>query len=78
MDDLNVKQTLLSRGVTIVCPESVCIDSSIDPNRIAPDVVIHGGCRLSGDRTSIGPGSFLGAEAPVTLQNCQLGRDVHL
>jgi len=78
VDDLNVKQTLLSRGVTIVCPESVCIDSSIDPNRIAPDVVIHGGCRLSGDRTSIGPGSFLGAEAPVTLQNCQLGRDVHL
>ena len=78
MDDQNVKQTLLSRGVTILCPDSVYIDSSIVPQRIAPDVVIHGGCRLSGDRTSIGPGSFLGAEAPVTLQNCQLGRNVHL
>ncbi len=78
MDDQNVKQTLLSRGVTILCPDSVYIDSSIEPKRIADDVVIHGGCRLSGDRTSIGPGSFLGAEAPVTLQNCQLGRDVHL
>ncbi len=78
MVEQNVKQVLLDRGATIRCPESVFIDPGIDPERIAPDTVIHGGCRLSGERTSIGPGSILGAEAPVTLQNCQLGRGVQL
>ncbi len=46
--------------------------------RISPDAVIHPGCRIVGDKTSIGPGCELGAEAPVTLKNCQLGRNVQL
>ena len=78
MDEQNAKLALLERGITMLCAESVFIDPSIDPNRIAPDVVIHAGCRLSGNQTSIGPGSILGAEAPVTLQDCQLGAGVQL
>jgi UDP-N-acetylglucosamine/UDP-N-acetylgalactosamine diphosphorylase len=46
--------------------------------RIAPDVVFHPGCRLSGADLSIGPGCVIGAEAPATLNNCQLGARVHL
>lgn len=72
------KQQLINRNIVIDCPESVSIDDSINPERIAAGVVIYGGCRLSGTKTSIGPGSVLGAEAPVTLENCQLGHNVQL
>ena len=54
------------------------IADSIIPERIAPGVVIHSGCRLSGAETLIGPGSEIGGEAPVTISDCQLGRKVEL
>jgi len=47
-----------------------------DGNHISRDAVIHPGCRIAG--SSIGPGCEIGAEAPVTLDNCQLGRGVKL
>lgn len=71
-------QKLLARGVVIPCPAAVEVDDSIDPQRVAPGVVIHAGCRLSGAKTSIGPESELGAEAPATVEDCQLGRKVEL
>lgn len=78
MDDPKRKQALREQGVTIECPDSVAIASDINPSRIAPETTIHAGCRLAGVQTSIGPGSVLGAEAPVTLRNCQLGHHVQL
>ena len=58
--------------------EGVFIGPEVNPARIAPDAIIHPGCRIRGAKTSIGPGSILGAEAPVTMENCQLGRSVNL
>ena len=78
MDDSAVKGALLERGVVIDCPGGVLIGSDINPEQIASGVRIHNGCRLSGAETSLGPGCELGAEAPVTLDNCQLGKDVKL
>ena len=78
MNSEEIKQKLMQRGVIIDCPESVSIDETINPATIAPDVIIYGGCKLSGEETSIGPGSVLGAEAPITLENCQLGHNVQL
>ena len=57
---------------------NVSMGDEVDPSRIAADVVIHPGCRILGSETSIGPGSEIGAEGPVTLENCQLGRGVKL
>jgi UDP-N-acetylglucosamine/UDP-N-acetylgalactosamine diphosphorylase len=54
------------------------IAPDVNFERIAPDVVFHPGCRLSGADLSIGPGCVIGAEAPATLNNCQLGARVHL
>jgi len=68
----------IDRGVVIHCPESVEIDNAISPEQIAPGVVIHAGSRIRGDRTSIGPGCIIGAEAPSTVENCQLGYGVFL
>ena len=71
-------QRLIDRGVLIPNPLSVEIADSIVPERIAPGVIIHSGCRLSGAETSIGPGSEIGSEAPATLDDCQLGWNVEL
>lgn len=71
-------QQLVARGVNMPAPETVYVAPDVNPERIAPDVTIHPGCRLSGANLSIGPGSVLGAEAPVTVADCQLGSKVHL
>ncbi len=71
-------QALINQGVIVRAPASVDVDSSVEPSRIAPGVVIHAGCRLSGEQTSIGPGCVIGAEAPVTIENCQLEKNVQL
>ena len=71
-------ERLLNAGVVFPNPFSVQIDESVDPGRIAPGVIIHSGCRISGAGTSIGPGSQLGREAPATVEDCQLGHKVEL
>jgi len=58
--------------------DGVFIGPEVNPARIAPDAVVHPGCRIHGATTSIGPGCEIGAEAPVTVDNCQLGRGVKL
>ena len=69
---------LLQRGVKLVAPETVAVGTDVDPARIAPDVVIHPGCRLDGKSLAIGPGCVLDEEAPLTLRDCQLGARVRL
>ena len=71
-------QRLIDHGVVLTNPLSVEIADSIIPDRIAPGVIIHSGCRLSGAETSIGPGSVIGGEAPAIIEDCQLGRNVEL
>jgi len=80
MHDDNQKrvETLVQRGVIIPCPASVEVAADIRPDRIAPGVVIHTGCKIAGSTTSIGSGAVLGAESPVTLEACQLGHEVSL
>lgn len=56
----------------------VVFSADVNPEKIADSAVIHPGCRISGAETSIGPDCILGAEAPVTVENCQLGRNVEL
>lgn len=70
---------LKEKGVRIPCPEGVDIGPEVSPERISGDgVVIHAGCKIYGQKTLILPGTELGYEAPVTLHNCQLGREVEL
>lgn len=67
-----------TRGVVLPAPHTVDIGPEVDPDRIAPGVVIHAGCRLRGAALSIGPGCILGEEAPMTVDDCQLEREVRL
>jgi len=70
---------LQQKGVKIPCPESVEIGDDIIPERISgKGVTIHSGCKLYGSKTLIMDGTVLGFEAPVTVNNCQVGRYVKL
>lgn len=75
----NIKDLLIKKGVKIPCPGSVEIGDDINPDRISGDnVVIHSGCRLYGPDTLVMPGARLGYEAPATVHDCQVGRNVEL
>ena len=70
---------LLEKGVVIPNPLTVDIGPEVDPERISgAGVVIHPGCRIRGAATVVSAGVKLGAEGPVTLDDCLLGPDVDL
>ncbi|MFH0953581.1 MAG: UDP-N-acetylglucosamine pyrophosphorylase [Verrucomicrobiota bacterium] len=71
-------EALLKRGVMMPCAASVEVDDAVNVQRIASGVIIHTGCKILGAKTSIGPGSEIGSEAPATVEDCQLGRQVVL
>ncbi len=70
---------LLEKGVTIPNPWTLDIADDVDVAKIsAHGVVLHSGTRLRGASTVISAGCEIGAEAPMTLENCQLGPRVQL
>ncbi len=69
----------MDKGVEIPNPLTLDIGPEVDLGCISGDgVVIHPGCRIRGAATVISAGVSLGAEAPVTLDDCQLGPEVDL
>lgn len=81
--DIRTRESLLrqlkEKGVRIPCPETVDMGPEVSPERISSDgVVIHAGCKIYGSKTLILAGAELGYEAPVTIKNCRLGREVRL
>ncbi len=70
---------LMARGVDIPNPLTLDIGDEVDVNRISGQgVKIYPGCRIYGAATVISAGTRLGSEGPVTIEDCQLGRNVDL
>jgi len=70
---------LMEKGVTVPNPSSLDIGDEVDVARISGEgVVLYPGCRIYGAKTVISRGVELGAEAPVTLDDCRLGPKVEL
>src|SRR4030066_1540483 len=69
---------LLKKGVRMMSPYSVEIGEEVDLKRIDGSLIIYGAARIYGDTTLISSGVKLGYEAPVTLINCQLGKEGEL
>jgi UDP-N-acetylglucosamine/UDP-N-acetylgalactosamine diphosphorylase len=81
MENKNIKrvQNFLQKGVNIKAPASIEIGEEVNFDRISGEnVIIHSGCKIFGKDTLIMPGVTLGARSPVTINNCQLGRNVEL
>jgi len=71
--------TLIAKGVIIPNPEAIHIGNDVDVDRIcAKGATLYPGCRITGSSTWIGQGAQLGAEGPVTIDNCHIGPDVAL
>ncbi len=70
---------LMDKGATIPNPSSLHIGDEVDLSRVAAKgLTIYPGCRIYGEKTVISPGVTLGAEAPVTVEDCALGAKVEL
>jgi len=70
---------LIERGVTVPNPFTLDIGDEVDVDRIAGDgVVLYPGTRIYGAKTVISAGVKLGAEGPVTIDDCGLGPKVEL
>ena len=70
---------LIEKGVQISNPGTIDIGDDVNLDQIsAQDVKIYPGCRIYGSKTVISSGCILGYEAPVTIDDCQLGTKVQL
>ena len=70
---------LIEKGAIIPNPLTVDIGDEVTLEHISDkDVTIYPGCRIYGKDTVICGGVRLGAEAPVTIENCLLGPRVEL
>ncbi len=70
---------LVEKGVIALNPLSLDIGDDVDVSRISGDgVTLYPGCRIYGAKTVVSAGCTLGAEGPVTLEDCRLGPEVEL
>ncbi len=69
----------MKKGVDISNPATIAIGDEVNVEQISGNgVKIYPGCRIYGKKTVISSGCKLGYEAPVTLDDCQLGSKVEL
>ena len=74
-----IKEKLLAKGVAMPHPDTVYVAEDVHPDRISGEgVTIYSGSRILGKNTLILPGTKIGYEAPVTMENCFAGKDVLL
>jgi len=70
---------LIRKGVDIPNPATIDIGDEVNVDRISGDGVrLYPGCRIYGEHTVVSGGCVLGREAPVTVDDCQLGPGVEL
>ncbi len=70
---------LIEKGVSIPNPSTLDIGDDVSIDRISPkNVKLYPGCKIYGGKTVISSGCQLGYEAPVTMEDCQLGEAVEL
>jgi bifunctional UDP-N-acetylglucosamine pyrophosphorylase/glucosamine-1-phosphate N-acetyltransferase len=72
-------EQLIRKGVNIPTPLTIDVGDEVKIDQISGNgVKIYPGCRIYGEKTVISAGVQLGYEAPVTVENCQLGSKVEL
>ena len=72
-------QQLIAKGVDIPNPGTIDIGDDVNIDQISETgVTIYPGCRIYGSKMVISSGCKLGYEAPVTVEDCQLGSKVEL
>ncbi|MFO7751035.1 MAG: protein GlmU [Desulfobacteraceae bacterium] len=79
MTEKSKVEQLLDMGVKMPLPGTVAIGDEVDTQRISGDnVTLHPGTRITGAKTLVMPGTVLGQEGPVTLDDCFVGPKTRL
>lgn len=72
-------EQLIKKGVKIAAPLSVEIGDEVNIDNISSKgVTLYAGVKIFGDSTVILKNCSIGYEAPVTIDNCQIGVNVKL
>ena len=72
-------EQLRAQGVEVPIPSSIEVGEEVDLSRVrGPGTILHAGTRLFGSQLLILEGACLGREAPVTVDDCAIGRRVRL
>jgi hypothetical protein len=72
-------QALIGSGVHIPDTRNVTIGDEVDIERLSgKGVTLYPGVRIFGSNTFISEGAQIGAEGPVTIENCWIGPQVEL
>ncbi len=72
-------EALISKGVNIPQPQSIFISEEVEVKNISGrSVTLYPGTRIYGKDTIISDGVNLGYEGPLTIYNCQIGRECRL
>lgn len=74
----DIIQHWLDHGVIIPAPQTLEIAPDVPEDAVEPGAILHAGTKLSGASVHVGTGSELGREAPVAIEDCQLGAKVAL
>jgi bifunctional UDP-N-acetylglucosamine pyrophosphorylase / glucosamine-1-phosphate N-acetyltransferase len=70
---------MIEKGVHIPNPLNLDIGDEVDIDLISADnVTVYPGVRIYGSKTVISAGTKIGYEGPVTIDDCQIGKDVEL
>ena len=70
---------LINKGVEIPNPLTIDVGAEVNVDQISGNkVTIYPGCRIYGEKTVISGGAKIGREAPVTVEDCQIGPKVEL
>ncbi len=75
----NKIQQLINKGASIPNPETITIGDEVDIDRISGiGTIFQSGTKVFGKSTLVQDNVELGFEAPVTIENCQIGPEVKL
>jgi hypothetical protein len=71
-------EQLAGKGVELIDPRQIYIDSDVSLHRIFPGAILFPGTRLSGARTLVAPGAKIGSEGPATVVDSAIGENAEI
>ncbi|MGM0418571.1 MAG: protein GlmU [Thermodesulfobacteriota bacterium] len=73
-----IKELLINKGVFIQNPQTVTIDSDVNPDNIEPGAYISQGCVIKGKNIYISSGAVIGSKGPASVENCAVDEGAEL
>ena len=73
-----IKELLIKKGVFIQNPQTVTIDTDVNPDNIEAGAYINQGCAISGKKIYISTGAVIGSRGPASVKDCAIDEGAEL